>query len=91
MKAYVAFEKKLVDALPKEERATARPIDVRWGLKRACCRLGCDECIDSRLDRPVGRQASRRWAACFSFQQAVWHRSMNALPTCPFQVPSSPF
>lgn len=29
IKAYVAFEKKLVDALPKEERATARPIDVR--------------------------------------------------------------
>lgn len=31
MKAYVAFEKKLVDALPKEERATARPIDVSGG------------------------------------------------------------
>lgn len=31
IKAYVAFEKKLVDALPKEERATARPIDIRCG------------------------------------------------------------
>lgn len=31
IKAYVAFEKKLVDALPKEERATARPIDIRRG------------------------------------------------------------
>ncbi|PRW56141.1 50S ribosomal L10 [Chlorella sorokiniana] len=32
MKAYVAFEKKLVDALPKEERATARPIDISGGV-----------------------------------------------------------
>lgn len=35
MKAYVAFEKKLIDALPKEERATARPIDIR------CARGAC--------------------------------------------------
>jgi large subunit ribosomal protein L10 len=29
IKAYVAFEKKLLEGVPKEERATARPIDVR--------------------------------------------------------------
>ncbi|EFN58789.1 hypothetical protein CHLNCDRAFT_48119 [Chlorella variabilis] len=31
IKAYVAFEKKLVEGLPKEERATARPIDISGG------------------------------------------------------------
>ena len=35
VKAYVALEKRLVDALPKEEREGARPVDVRcaggWG------------------------------------------------------------
>jgi large subunit ribosomal protein L10 len=31
IKAYVAFEKKLLEGVPKEERATARPIDVSGG------------------------------------------------------------
>lgn len=36
IKAYVAFEKKLLEGVPKEERATARPIDVRCGGKGTC-------------------------------------------------------
>ncbi|KAL4420085.1 hypothetical protein ABPG77_004350 [Micractinium sp. CCAP 211/92] len=32
IKAYVNFEKKLLDALPKEERATARPLDISGGV-----------------------------------------------------------
>lgn len=31
-KAYAAFEKKLLESVPKEERATARPIDVSGGV-----------------------------------------------------------
>ncbi|PSC71630.1 50S ribosomal L10 [Micractinium conductrix] len=31
-KAYVAFEKKLLEGVPKDERATARPLDVSGGV-----------------------------------------------------------